>query len=397
MVESNAIFLITGPMAAGKSTVARLLAQKFERGVHLEGDIFRRSIVAGREEITPDLAPEALAQLRLRYRLAAMVVDAYFQAGFTVVLEDVIAGPLLPECIELIRGRPLHVVVLLPPIETVVARETSREAAGYTSWPVEELYEGFVSGTPRLGLWLDTSGQAPAETVEEILARSTPLGPLPRPGPSAPAAGIDACPGGWAVAVWHPNGEVDVFRVASFEEAVRLDVAAIAVDIPIGAPQLPPRAADLAARAYVGERSSSVFPTPPRAVLDAPDYTEALRRHRALTGKGLSKQAYYLCRRMLEVEPHALADERIVEVHPEVSFRELAGRTLSSKHTAEGLAERRTLLEEAGIMLLRAPVAVPLVDAYDAAVAAWTAARWARGEARSLPEDHVERIGAIWC
>jgi hypothetical protein len=32
----------------------------------------------------------------------------------------------------------------------------------------------------------------------------------------------------------------------------------------------------------------------------------------------------------------------------------------------------------------------------DATVAAWTAARFARGEALPLPEDHEERIGAIW-
>lgn len=47
-----AVFLVSGPMAAGKSTVARLLAARFERGVHLEGDVFRRSIVRGREEMT---------------------------------------------------------------------------------------------------------------------------------------------------------------------------------------------------------------------------------------------------------------------------------------------------------------------------------------------------------
>ena len=41
-------------MAAGKSTVARLLASRFERGVHLEGDFFRRSVVSGRAEMTPE-------------------------------------------------------------------------------------------------------------------------------------------------------------------------------------------------------------------------------------------------------------------------------------------------------------------------------------------------------
>ena len=87
------IYLITGPMAAGKSTVARLLASRFERGgVHLEGDVFRRSIVSGRAEMTPDPSPEALDQLRLRYRLAAAAADTFFEAGFTVALEDVVRG-----------------------------------------------------------------------------------------------------------------------------------------------------------------------------------------------------------------------------------------------------------------------------------------------------------------
>jgi hypothetical protein len=69
-------------MAAGKSTVARLLASRFKRGVHLEGDIFRRSIVSGREEMTPTASPEAVEQLRLRYRMAAAAAEGYFEADF---------------------------------------------------------------------------------------------------------------------------------------------------------------------------------------------------------------------------------------------------------------------------------------------------------------------------
>ena len=79
-------------MAAGKSTVARLLASRFDRSVHLEGDVFRRFVVSGREEMTPDATPEALEQLRLRYRLAAAAADVYFEAGFvtsTISLDEV--------------------------------------------------------------------------------------------------------------------------------------------------------------------------------------------------------------------------------------------------------------------------------------------------------------------
>lgn len=34
------IVLVTGPQAAGKTTVSALLARRFERGVHLDGDAF---------------------------------------------------------------------------------------------------------------------------------------------------------------------------------------------------------------------------------------------------------------------------------------------------------------------------------------------------------------------
>ncbi len=167
------VYLISGPMAAGKSTVARLLASRFERGVHLEGDVFRRSIVSGRAEMTPAASAEALEQLRLRYRIGAAAADAYFEAGFTVALEDVVAGPLLGEYRTMIRSRPCHVIVLLPSLEAVVARESERRAVGYTHWAADDLYEGFAAGTPRVGLWLDSTELSPEQTVDAILAGTT--------------------------------------------------------------------------------------------------------------------------------------------------------------------------------------------------------------------------------
>ena len=170
-MAERAVFLVTGPSAAGKSTVARLLAARFERGVHVEGDAFRRTIVSGRHEMSPEATAEALSQLRLRYRVAAAAADAYVEEGFTVVVEDVAAGPLLPELVALIRSRPLHVVVLLPSAEAIADREQARDGNGYHSWSIAELRGGFDRGTPRIGLWLDTSAQTSEETVDEILAR----------------------------------------------------------------------------------------------------------------------------------------------------------------------------------------------------------------------------------
>lgn len=153
--------------------MGRLLAERFPRGVHLEGDVFRRSIVSGRHEMSPDAPAVALRQLRLRYRVAAAAADTYVAAGFTVVLEDVVAGPLLRAVTRLIRSRPLHVVVLLPAPQTLAARATARGESGYTHWTVTQLHGLFERGTPRIGLWLDNSGLTPEQTVDRILASTT--------------------------------------------------------------------------------------------------------------------------------------------------------------------------------------------------------------------------------
>ncbi len=123
--------------------------------------------------MTPDASPEALEQLRLRYRLAAAAADAYSQAGFNVALEDDVAGAVLGDYRTMIRSRPCHVIVLLPSVEAVAAREVERDHKGYGAWTGEQLYEGFVTATPRVGIWLDTTDLTPEETVEEILTQTT--------------------------------------------------------------------------------------------------------------------------------------------------------------------------------------------------------------------------------
>ena len=46
------IYLITGLMASGKSTVSDLLAKSIEKCVHLRGDVFRKMIISGRENMS---------------------------------------------------------------------------------------------------------------------------------------------------------------------------------------------------------------------------------------------------------------------------------------------------------------------------------------------------------
>lgn len=166
-------FVVTGVMAAGKSTVAELLASTFARGVHVRGDVFRKMIVSGRDPISPTLGDEALRQLDLRQRLAVGVANDYWRDDFTVVLQDIYAGGALTNVVERLEIRPLYVVVLNPRADVVVERERHREKSGYGQWSVEEFCASFAAETPRIGLWLDTSDLSPRETVEEILRRRT--------------------------------------------------------------------------------------------------------------------------------------------------------------------------------------------------------------------------------
>jgi predicted kinase len=166
---NGVIYLITGVMASGKSTVAQLLASRMEKGVHLRGDVFRKMIVSGREEMRENPPEEAFRQLRLRYRLAADAARTYWKHGFTVVLQDNYYGAELPRMLECLRGCPVRTVVLCPDVEAVKRREASRGKLGYVGFTVEALHESFLRETPRIGFWLDNSSQTSEETADAIM------------------------------------------------------------------------------------------------------------------------------------------------------------------------------------------------------------------------------------
>jgi predicted kinase len=170
MIDEPGVMLITGTMAAGKSSVAQALAERLPKSVHLRGDVFRRMIVSGRAEMTVQLLAKAERQLWLRYRLAAAAADLYMQAGFTVVYQDIIIGPILAAVIALYRPHPLSVIVLCPRPEVVAARDAARAKTGYADPFVVHEFDRIVRGeTPRIGYWLDNSDLTITETVDRIL------------------------------------------------------------------------------------------------------------------------------------------------------------------------------------------------------------------------------------
>jgi predicted RNase H-like nuclease len=203
---------------------------------------------------------------------------------------------------------------------------------------------------------------------------------------------VDGTQGGWVAIVLEAGrfASDHVLRPleTGFEEFA--DASLIAIDIPIG---YGPRQADAAARRLLRGAASTVFTTPSREVLEAP-FGPGLR---------ISAQAHALGRRIIHVTSLAGADDRLYEVHPEVSFRAMNGGhpLRHRKKSAGGALERIDLLRRNGIELtgLSDAAAAPLDDVLDAAAAAWSGGRIAANTAESLP-DPPEEVGgrrvAIW-
>jgi predicted RNase H-like nuclease len=175
--------------------------------------------------------------------------------------------------------------------------------------------------------------------------------------------GVDWYRRGWVGVLLDANAApvVIVDSILSALVARARETTCVAVDMPIGLPARE-READVLARRFVGRRRSSVFMTPPRQVLEAHSYPEANERASALLGgKKISQQAWALRHNIALVERLADDDLRVIEVHPEVSFRAMLdaeleyakgtwnGQTLAGRVRDRGHRLRERQLAEAGV------------------------------------------------
>lgn len=221
-----------------------------------------------------------------------------------------------------------------------------------------------------------------------------------RPGAAPTAAAAHTTPTPGATSHTTPNPLATAVRWAVLPAAAAVlahaeGCAAVGVDIPLGLPAGPQRrACELRARELLGADRSSVFFTPPRAVLEADGYPQACAVARRLTGRAISLQTFHIGPKIREWE--ALdRPAHVVEVHPELSLRRMAPEiAFARKKSVRGAGQRIAALSrwvDPGAALADLPDGARLDDVLDALAAAWSAARLALRCAEVLGYEDDDR------
>ncbi len=212
--------------------------------------------------------------------------------------------------------------------------------------------------------------------------------------------GADGCAVGWVVVLLVDGAVADVEVVDALTEALAPPVDAAGIDMPIGLVD-GRRDADVAARRLLPGRTGSVFSAPPRCVVDGYrdgsicDHAAATELATAVTGVGLSLQAWRLVPKIAAVDDLLAAGHELLEVHPEVAFAAVVGDVPPPKRSWGGITTRRSILARHGVHLpdrFPGDEHVAPDDVVDAAVCAWVADAAAAGLPLLQVPDATDQI-----
>jgi len=123
----GSLLVVTGPPGAGKSSVAKVLADRVSPSVLVEGDVFYACLASG---AIPPWLPESQEQNLIVGRAAA-AATAVFSAEYDTVYDGVLGPWQLADFMQAGSIEMLDYAVVLPPVEVCVSRVAGRLGHGF--------------------------------------------------------------------------------------------------------------------------------------------------------------------------------------------------------------------------------------------------------------------------
>jgi predicted kinase len=167
------IIIVSGPPGAGKSTVARGLAESDASALamHMHTDDMYAYV---RKGFIPPWRPESQAQNVVLMKAMAASAAICARGGYAVFVDGIVGPWFLDPWLAAARTHALDLryIVLRPDEAETVARATARTAPGAMTDAavVRQMCQAFAAFPPPPGHFIDTTGQTADETVARVAA-----------------------------------------------------------------------------------------------------------------------------------------------------------------------------------------------------------------------------------
>ncbi len=170
------VLVLNGPPGSGKTTVARLVAARFKRAVHLEHDEFFHFIRSGYVE---PWKTGSHKQNEVVIRVMGDAARGYTEAGYFTIIEGVIVPWYYPRFRgRLVRaGLDVATVILRPSLAVCTSRAGQRASgplAALEPAVIERLWQEFSDLGALERHLIDNDALDPEATADEVMIRLQP-------------------------------------------------------------------------------------------------------------------------------------------------------------------------------------------------------------------------------